>query len=312
MTGTTIIAGRREGPQQARSYPHGSFYELHRIFREEYGLSGAESVAMARAIIEDDLAAERAAPVEASQHDHWGDVFPVLGEPTEAELLPDPEGLAVTLERGEKAARKSRKKPVQLPDYGGAFPEAEAHVQTKGFWPKPLEDTRNDRRKRAKRSGFLAALEDLHAFACGELEWGKLWLPDLNGQPLYSKATLEHARLAVARHLRSVDETACVWKLERGRGGRFHVEMVVPAGSSRGLHAAKPVTNLKGLADYLCKPADAWACEPDKNAKRVWSAEELERGKVAACEEFLTRDRGPSGGERLQFWGSMGLGKGKR
>ncbi|WP_104989972.1 hypothetical protein [Deinococcus sp. NW-56] len=274
---------------------------------------GTDGLIALQAFLDDE--AEHASPSsDCWGRDHWGDPFPTLGEPNEAELQPDPERLAAALERGKQAAtqQKRRKKRIQLPDYGGAFPLSAAHVSAKGFWPDALEDTRHARKERAKDSGLLTALEELQAHAPQGMEWGKLTLSKLKDSPLYSKDTLRLARLEIARYMRSVGETACVWKLERGRGGGFHVELVVPAGSGGGLKGLKAVTDIYGLAAYLSKPPDAWSCTPDEKARQIWSSEDLERGQVAACEEYLTRDRGPSGKERLQFWGSMGLGKGRR
>lgn len=192
-------------------------------------------------------------------------------------------------------------------------PQAVAYLKAHDFYvPDALKDNGNTRSDASE--GVLKLMEALKGVSgCQALIHGELDLGSLDGRNLYSKRTHERAKALVEAHFKQVGVAAFIWKLERGRNGGTHTEVVIPADSDiSGLTSYSLVETAEDeeeVAKYLCKPADAAACGPRKKELIVWGLEELEEKRLGAVDTWVKRPR--RGSERLRFLRSKGLRGGR-
>jgi len=214
--------------------------------------------------------------------DHWGDAFSFLGEPTEAELLPDPEGQAAALERGRQAAkRKRRRKPVTASP--GCWRLSAHLVDHESHYPDEVNDTRANRWRDSRK--VAAVLHQLAARYPEGLKVYRLSLPELDELDLYDPELVKRAKKTVARWLKARGVRGWL-KVERGRNGGTHAHIVTSAAADSSI--GEDVYDINGLAAYFVKPPNARACMPRLEDKQRYSPAELKRQKDEAAEHFLS------------------------
>lgn len=199
--------------------------------------------------------------------------------------------------------------PAQAREHAGQYPDAYRYLVEHDFYvPDALRDHGRIRAK--KGVAILGLIQKLRSVsACDALVHGELKLSHLDQHHLYSKTTIQLAKDAVENRFRARGITAFIWKLERGRSGGMHAEVVIPADSDlSGLTSYKVIETPEDeevIAKYLAKPADARACGVRPKDLRVWSIAELERQRLQAIDYLVSSPR--KGGTRYHFLHSRGL-----
>lgn len=241
------------------------------IDSRQQGLSSADAVAMAKAILEDfDAAASHTENVDTNVLSSWED-FQTRSQ---------------WFEQGE-------------------FPHlahwVQANVMRAKLWPDLFKDDDHDRRRVARKKGMRAVLEAMLE-AAPNLVWGKWHPPELEGRDIINDLqAIVLTRQLVTQRVKANDAPA-LWKLEEGRLGRVHIELVSTPEACSGLTGVKTVRDAN-LAHYLCKPMLGIGCNFDQRHRNRYpgiTAETILRQKCLASERWLARTEP---GRRRHYWG---------
>ncbi|MGM9319407.1 hypothetical protein ACS0QO_00670 [Deinococcus aquaticus] len=205
--------------------------------------------------------------------------------------------------------RPNRIVPERAQAYADRYPKAYDYLAEHAYYvPDALKDSGAKRDREG--GGVFTLMQKLKAVSeCPALVHGELKLAHLDSAKLYHKRTIERAKEAVDAHFKARHLTTYIWKLERGRNGGTHAEVVIPADADlmclTSYNLIETEEDEEIVAAYLKKPADARACGVRPKDLRVWTLDEVEEHRFQALEEWVRQTRSKTG--RLRFLHSKGV-----